>query len=80
MVQLPSAHSKWSILFFRKIHVSIFYDCWSGQCHPSLLNQPEPYALLQADKGKIALAGPFGNPVEGGYLIFKNSTAEVIQT
>ena len=32
---------------------------------------------MQADKGKIALAGAFGDPVEGGYLIFKNSTAEV---
>ncbi len=37
-------------------------------------------SCVQAEEGKIALGGPFGDPVEGGYIIFKNSTAEVKTT
>lgn len=36
-------------------------------------------ACEQADAGKLVLGGAFGDPVEGGYLIWKDTTVEAVE-
>lgn len=33
----------------------------------------------QVDAGKLILAGPYGDPVEGGMFVWKDSTEQVLQ-